>query len=112
MATKIDIGPYVVGEKPAPLEYTFLDSAGVAVNLTGYTAKFIYRRTDDTSPVTANATVSTPAGGKVTYTWTGAEFATPGQWWAEFVVGNGTNRFMSLRLEYTVRAGVGPTPSI
>lgn len=109
--TKIDLGPYVVGEKPPPLEYTFQNSAGAAINLTGYTAKFKYQRTDD-SATEANATVSDAVAGKVTYTWTGPEFATPGDYWAEVWVGNGTNRYASLRLEYTVRAGVGSTPSI
>lgn len=111
MATKVDIGPYVVGEKPAPFEYTFLDAAGAVINLTGYTAKFQYQRTDGAA-TSASATVTAPTQGKVTYTWTGPEFATPGNWWAEFVVGNGTNRYISLRLEYTVRAGVGATPSV
>lgn len=106
------IGPYVVGEKPAPLEYTFLESDGSAMDLTGYTAKFIVRPADGTSATTYNASVTNPAGGVVTYTWDGTEFAEPGKHWAELWVGNTTNRYASLRLEYRVRASVGPVPAV
>ena len=110
-SASIQVGPYVVGEKPPPLEYTFLDAAGAAINLTGYTAKFHVQRTDAAALV-FNATVSDPTGGKVTYTWAGTEFATPGSYWAEAWVGNSVNRFASLRLEFTVRASIGTAPSI
>lgn len=105
------IGPYTVGEKPAPLVYQFLDSAGAAMDLTGWTAKFHYQRRDG-SPTEANASVSDPATGKVTYVWTGSEFSTPGTWWAEFWVGNTTNKIASKRLEAVVRAAVGTAPAI
>lgn len=114
MAASITIGPYVSGEKPAPLEYTFKDATGAAINLTGYSAKFNYRPADGSlAAAQGNATVSaTPTDGKVTYTWTGAEFSQPGAWWAEVWVGNTTNKLCSLRLEYTVRAAVGAVPNI
>lgn len=111
MSSEIACGPYVVGEKPPPLEYSFLDSNGVAINLTGYQAKFVYKEADDLS-VTVNATVSTPLGGTVQYIWTGTEFATPGQYRAEFWAGNGTNRYASLVLVFEVRNSVGPVPNI
>jgi hypothetical protein len=110
-ASSVTIGPYVVGGKPPPLVYTFLDSAGAAINLTGYTAVFNFRPVDGTATVGA-ATVTTPLTGQVTHTWTGAEFEAPGDHWAEFWVGNTTNKFCSLRLEYSVRAAVGPVPAI
>lgn len=106
------IGPYVVGEKPAPLEYTFLDSSGSAMDLTGYTAEFVIRPVDGTSATTHDASITDPAGGVVTYTWDGTEFSEPGKHWAEIWVGNTTNRFASLRMEYSVRASVGPVPAI
>lgn len=106
------IGPYVVGEIPAPLEYTFLESDGSAMDLSGYTAKFVVRPVDSDTAVTYAATVSGPAAGEVTYTWDGTEFQDPGPHWAELWVGNTTNRFASLRLEYSVRASVGPVPSL
>lgn len=109
--TRIQIGPYVVGEKPPPLVYTFLDSSGLAINLTGYAAKFTYRETDG-SAVEASATVSAPTSGEVTYTWTGVEFLTSGHYQAEFWAGNGTNRYASLLLQFDVRQPVGAVPNV
>jgi hypothetical protein len=56
--------------------------------------------------------VSAPLAGEVTYAWTGAEILTPGRHWAQIWVGNTTNRFASLRMDYSVQASVGPVPSI
>jgi len=109
----ITIGPYVVGEKPAPLEYTFLESDGTPLNLTGYTAKFVVRPVDDPAAVTeVDASVTDPTGGTVTYTWSGTELSTPGDHWAEFWVGNNTNRYASLRMTCSVRQSLGPVPAI
>lgn len=111
MATKLVIGPYVVGEKPPPFEYQFFDADGAAINLTGYTAGFNVQRVDG-AVVTGAATITSATEGKVTHTWTGSEFPTSGRYWAEFWVGNGVNRFASLRLEFTVRMAVGTAPAI
>lgn len=105
------IGPYTVGEKPAPLVYQFLDSAGSPINLTGFTAEFHFQRSDSTSS-TGLAVVSDPTLGKVTHVWLGTELSTPGTWWCEFWTGNGTQRYASKRLEATVRAAVGTAPAI
>jgi len=107
----VTIGPYVQGEKPAPLTYQFQDSAGAAINLTGYTAKFSYQEHDG-APVVANATVSDAVNGKVTYTFTGSEFATAGRYRAEFWTGNNTNRFASVDITFNVAVSVGTAPSI
>lgn len=110
---KVTIGPYVVGEKPAPFVYTFQDYAGAALPITGYAAKFIVRRSDDPAGAqTYNATVSNGAAGQVTYTWTGAEFPVPGHYLAEMWVGNGSNRFASVLIRFDVRSAVGPVPNI
>ena len=107
----VSIGPYVMGEKPAPLTYQFLDSDGAAINLTGYTAKFSYQEHDGVATV-ANATVSDPTAGKVQYTFAGTEFATAGRYRAEFWAGNGTNRFASVDILFNVAVSVGAAPSI
>jgi hypothetical protein len=107
VATKIEIGPYVVGEKPPPFEYTYVDASGTGINLTGYAAEFRVQRVDG-PVVTGAAVITDAAAGEVTHTWVGTEFTTPGRYWAEFVVGNAVNRFNSLRLEFTVRSQIGP----
>ena len=97
---------YVVGEKPPPLVYTFQDSSGTAIDLTSYSAEFRIQRVDGAA-VTGLAVVSNPTAGEVTHIWLGTEFPTPGKYWAEFIVGNTTNRYNSLRLEFIVRANIG-----
>lgn len=105
------IGPYVVGEIPPALVYQFLDSGGAPINLTAYQVDFIVRERSG-APATHAGALSDAANGKVSYTWTGAEWPTPGRYLAEFFVGNGTNRYASLLITFTVRASVGAVPSI
>jgi BppU N-terminal domain len=110
--SKITIAePYVIGEKPSPLEYTFLDGGGAIINLTGYTAKFQWQERDGTAQ-SASATVPTGTDGKVRYTFTGNEFPTAGHYRAAFIAGNGTNRFESVEINFDVSIGVGSMPSI
>jgi hypothetical protein len=110
------IGPFVVGEKPAPLTYVFQDANGVPISFLGggYNARFTTREHWAAAPAVDNAAVAVAndASGQVTYTWTGAEFPTPGHYHAELWIGNGSNRFASVKLEYDVRAPVGTVPSI
>jgi hypothetical protein len=109
----IQIGPFVVGEKPAPLEYQYLDSNGAALPITGYAVRFSVR--EQWGPAikdAANASLTDGPNGKVTYTWDGTEFPTPGHYRCEFIVGNGTNRFISELIEYDVRGAVASVPSI
>jgi hypothetical protein len=111
MSTITIAEPFVIGEKPSPLEYQFLDALGAAINLTGFTAKFNYQEQYGAA-TSANATVSDAVNGKVTYVWTGAEFTTAGRYTAYFWAGNGTNRYASVKVEFTVALPVGPTPNI
>jgi hypothetical protein len=104
--------PFVVGEKPAPLVYTFKDSTGAVINLTGYNAKFSVRELYGVAGALFNAAVTGPTAGEATYTWVGGEYPTPGHYLAEMWVGNGTQRFCSERIEFDVRAPVGSVPSI
>jgi hypothetical protein len=109
---KVDIGPFVVGERPAPLVYQFRDSNNAALNIAGYTAKFAYKEYDGPS-TTKNATVSSGANGEVTYAWDGTEFAGPGHYQAELWVGNLTQKFASIRIEFDVRVNIAvPVPNI
>lgn len=106
------IGPFTVGEKPAPLEYTFQDSSGSAIDLTGYAARFTYREEYDAAGTTVNAIVTAAPAGQVTYTWAGTEFPTPGQYFAQVWAGNGANRYASPRIRFTARSAVGAVPAI
>lgn len=110
------IGPYVVGEIPAPLEYQFLDYSGNPINLTGYTAKFQWGERGNTAPfvnvVTANAIVTDAVNGKVTYTWIASDFAAPGPYAGMMWVGNGVQRYASVLITWTVCASVGVAPAI
>lgn len=111
--TDVKLGVFTVGEIPAPLEYQFLDWSGVPIDLTaGFTAKFNWTRVGAAPAATANATVSSALLGKVQYTWTGTEFAAPGQYRAQFIVGNGTQRWFSDMIQWTTRSGVGNVPLI
>lgn len=108
----VQIGPYVVGEKPIPLQYAFLDSSGNALDLTGYTVKFMLRESLGSS-TTYNATLNAPpTAGVVQYVWTGTEFPTPGHYRARFWVGNSSQRFASVLILFDVADAEGPVPAI
>ena len=106
-----EAGPYVVGEIPPPLRYTFYDADGIPINLAGFTAKFDVCEKFG-SPSSYSATVADAANGIVQYTWTGAEFPVPGSYRAEFWAGNGTTRYASILIRFDVRNSVGPVPSV
>lgn len=105
------IGPFVVGEIPAPLQYQFLDQNGSAINVTGYAARFIYRPPTGIA-VDVAATVTDGPNGLVTYVWTGTEFALTGRYHAEMWIGNGVQRFASDRITWIVRSPIGSVPNI
>jgi hypothetical protein len=108
---ELTIGPYVTGEKPAPLQYQFLDSSGVPMDLTGYTAKLSVQERFG-SPTEYSAVMAVAASGVVSYAWTGTEWPTPGRYAIQFWVGNGTNRYASVRMVFAVASSVGPVPII
>jgi hypothetical protein len=103
--------PYTLGEIPPPLSYTFLDSTGAAIDLFGYQADFSCQEHDG-SPFGGSASVSDPTNGVVTYIWTGAEFATAGRYTAYLWCGNGTQRYASVPIQFTVQLPVGAVPEI
>lgn len=108
----IELGQFVLGEIPPPLEYQFLDADGVPIDLSGYTGRFSLRlRWDDTGTV-YNVFGSPTVDGKVTYVWDGTEWPTAGEYWAEFIAGNGVNRYVSHRISMCVGDPVAPVPSI
>jgi hypothetical protein len=108
----ITIGPYTQGEIPSPLTFQFLDSAGAAINLSGYTVKFLYRVGSATAVTRDGALVSSGTTGIVSYTWVAADLATAGNVTGEFVVGNATNRYGSERLSWVILEPVTTYPSV
>jgi hypothetical protein len=109
--TVVDLGTYTVGEKPAPLVYQYLDHDGVVIDLTGYQVRFVFQPIGGPA-TTANGSLVVAANGTVQYTWLGTEFNITGKWEAQFWVGNGTNRWASDLIKWTVRSSVGPVPAI
>lgn len=112
----VDLGSYVVGEVPPPLEYQFLDAEGNPINLTGFvTATFqwaYYVQGQFVDPVIESASVTDATTGKVTYTWDGDEFTSPGEHAAQFFVNNGTNQFASILITWHVCLAVGIPPTV
>lgn len=111
MSDLIDLDTFVVGEKPNVLEYQFQNADGVAIDISGYTVKFIVKERDSLA-VTFNATLSNGAQGKVQHVWDGTEFPTPGTYQARFWVGNGTQRFASALIQWKAADSQGPVPAI
>lgn len=111
------LGTYTVGEVPPTLEYQFLDSSGTAISLVGFTvARFNWGLwvggTPITDAITDEATISDALNGRVTYAWTGAEFATTGRHAGQFFVNDGTTQFASLVIEWQVCAAIGTPPVV
>ncbi len=105
----IQLGPYASGEIPEPLEFQFLDADGDPIDLTGYTATFVFNINGNTGTERV-ADVTTPAEGKVTYAWQDGDISIgtvrEARLRAEFVVTNGTNRYYSDLFYAPVRASI------
>ena len=93
-------------DRPEPVVYAFLDSAGVAINLTGYTATTRWTGPDGELH-TGSATVVTPLSGLVTWTYPSAIFDKV--WTVGFnaVVTNGSLTYATDDLILTIRPGAG-----
>jgi hypothetical protein len=112
----VELGSFVVGEVPPPLDYQFLDADGVPINLTGFTtATFQWAELIQgqfVNPVTATATVTDALTGTVTHTWTGVEFDAPGEHAALFYVNDGTVQYASIMITWHVCLPVGVPPTV
>lgn len=71
------LGVYQAGEGPPDFVYTFVDSVGAPINITGWTATSTVAKPDGTT-FTAPAVVSDGAAGQVTRPWTAAMTDTAG----------------------------------
>lgn len=112
MAT-VQLGPYVAGEIPPAFTYTFLDDQGTPIPLNGFDAKLVWKRravVTVVDPVIAPNQTANP--GQVTYTWQDGDLDIAGSYAADLWVGDGTYRFASVRLAWTVARAVAPAPEI
>lgn len=99
MSQLIQLGTFIQGEVPEPLEYQFLDASGTAIDLTGFTATFHLRIGGVDADL--DASVSDEDEGKVTHTWLDGELTranNSGALRCEFTVTNGTNTYTSQRM--------------
>lgn len=112
----VELGSYVVGEVPPPLEYQFLDADGVPINLTGFaTARFHwgdYVQGQFVNPVVETALITDAVAGKVTYAWDGDEFDGPGEHAGMFFVNDGTTQYASILITWQVCLAVGVPPVV
>ncbi len=61
MSTYETLGPYVTGELPEKWTHDFLDSAGVAIDITGWDVNVTWKVNGGTQQERAGATRGTPA---------------------------------------------------
>lgn len=110
----VDLGSFVTGEVPLPLEYQFLDADGQPIDLTGFDVATFqwgeYVHGGFVDAVTETASVSTPATGHVTYVWDGDELDRPGEYGAVFFVNDGTTQYASVLITWQVCLAVGVPP--
>jgi hypothetical protein len=91
------------GDRLPALERTLLYSDGTAINLTGATVKFVFKKPGSASAVIGNATVEDAATGAVKYEWGASDTETKGimtgEWEVTFPGGKMTvpnNRHMTI----------------
>lgn len=112
----VDLGSFVVGEVPPPLEYQFLDADGVAIDLTGFTtvtfqwAQYVQGQFVD--PVVETGAVTDAAQGVVTYVWDGDELEAPGAHAGIFYVNDGTVQYASILITWHVCLTIGTPPTV
>lgn len=100
------IGPYTKGEIPAPLQVTFTDENGTALDLTGYSLTFRLTRVDAAVVTPAGtAEFTSPSGGVARYTFAAGDLATAGLYRAQFwasIAGGSPRKYASDIFEFFV----------
>ena len=112
--TKIDLGAFAAGEIPPRLSHTFTDYEQVVINLSTFTtlAMNIEALPAVTGPL-GTGVIQFAAGGTdgvVEYFWTATDMAEPGSYQAQMWVSDGTNRYASDLIIFTVYDGPGDAP--
>ena len=84
-----------VGDRLPSIEATLLDFSGQAVNLTGATVEWVYRKLGAATGLVRSAAVVNAAQGKVRYDWVAEDTIEPGLLDAEWRVTFADGRKMS-----------------
>ncbi len=107
-----ELGAYKAGEIPEPWRYTFADSDGNPIDISGYTVKLTYQL-DGGTQVVQNAVLIDGPTGVVEYVWVAADTATAGVMDGEMWVGNGGTRRYAASFSMTIKpTRGGPAPNI
>ena len=116
--TKIKLNngkPFPAGEIPAAFTHTYKNSAGAAIDLTGYdTELFLTGPNESTNYATGVLEIDAdPTTGKIQYTWSGDEFVEVGAYSMIVWVGDtGTSRFGSDLVIWSVYDPPGVLPTV
>ena len=83
------LGPWVTAERPEPWTHTWQDSAGTAIDITGWTVNTTWKINDGTQQERAGTIVS-GAAGTARHTWQAGDLATAGILAGEMTVTGGS----------------------
>lgn len=112
----VQLGSFVVGEVPFPLDYQYLDADGEPIDLTGFgNVAFNWGHLVQgqiVGAVTEPAILTDAPAGIATYEWDGDEFAEPGTHAGMFWVNDGTTQFASILIVWQVCVPVGIPPTV
>jgi len=95
----------VQGEKPEPVEHTWLDADGNIVDLSGYSCQALWSHAESGSTGTLSGSVDGPAGTS-TVTPSTAMLASSGVVYLDMWVGNGVQRY-GAKYQFSVAPQVG-----
>lgn len=109
-ATTQDLGTFAAGEVPFPLSHTYKDSAGVVIDITGWTV-WVEFEGDITAAGSGVAAIEDGPNGEVSYTWVYDDMAVEGKESFVIWVKDGVNQLASDLFKYTVYDAPGSTPA-
>lgn len=100
-------GPFIAGEIPDPLAYTYLQADGQPIDLQGYQVKFCFAERWMGQMKQGNAQTLDPAGGTVSYGWAATDLALPGRYLGMFWASKANQRsYASLPIRFDVAAAL------
>lgn len=98
-------GPFVAGEQPDPITYSFLDADGQPIDLQGFQVQWCWAERWAGPVGEANAQTIDAAGGRVEYDWGQSDLALPGRYTGFFWATKGNQRvYASLPIRFDVHA--------